>query len=76
MPDGSLEVVSVFDCVRVYRDEWLDFCVEVGDGLHGKLRKSDVNTVLRDNSEIVPAELRDALVAWADFDFQEFLKGL
>ena len=63
MPDGSLEVVQVCDCVRVYRDERLDFWVEVGDGLHGKLRKCDVNTILRDNPEIVPAELRDELVA-------------
>lgn len=37
MPDGSLEVVSSFDCVRVYRDEWLDFWVEVGDAPQLKL---------------------------------------
>lgn len=75
MPDGSVEVVLVFDCVRVYRHGSLDFWVEVGDGSDGRVRKCDVHTILTENADIVPADLVDKLKAWADFDFREFLAG-
>ena len=76
MSGESVEPVSVHDCVRVYRCELLEYCVEVGDGSHGRIRKCDVDTILAWNPGIVSVELLEELVAWARFNFQDYLKEL